>query len=155
MSKFLSELVIKEFQGDENLWQLDEELVYKSDLLTDPTSSSSMSGVVVVPAGLYTDLASVPRVPFIYESWGNRAHRAAVIHDYLYRIDARPALSYSSCNAVFREAMGATGASFQIRWPMWLGVFLGGWTSYHKRSVDWQPGDDPPVCVDPNITTQP
>ena len=138
MSKFLSELVIRECQSDDNLWQLDDDLNYQSDLV----------GIVHIPAGFYTDLASVPRVPFIYESWGNRCHRASVIHDFLYRIDSVPQATYRQANAVFREAMESTGAGWDIRWPMWLGVFLGGWTSYHKRKVDWHPGDDPPVCSD-------
>ena len=138
MSKFLTDLEIKCCPTNEGLWEIHEPLVYESDLV----------GVVTVPAGFFTDLASVPRVPFIYESWGNRAHRAAVIHDYAYRIDSTPQFTYRQANAVFREAMEATGASFKIRWPMWLGVFLGGWTSYHKRKVDWHPGDDPPVCSD-------
>ena len=155
MSRFLSDLVIRECQSDENLWQLDDDLNYLSDLLRDPLSSSSISGLVHIPAGLYTDLASVPRIPFVYESWGNRAHRAAVLHDYLYRSDSTPVVSYSMANAVFREAMEATGAGWKIRWPMWMGVFLGGWTSYHKRKVDWHPGDDPPVIDDPNLVIQP
>ena len=145
MSKFLSELEIKSCPGNESLWELESPLIYESDL----------AGMITVPKGLYTDLASVPRVPLIYIAWGNRAHRAAVVHDYLYRIDATPALSYSLCNAVFREAMEATGASFKIRWPMWCGVFLGGWTSYHKKRVDWHPGDTPPVCNDTNSVIQP
>jgi len=138
MSRFITELEIKCCSTDEGLWEIHEPLVYESDLV----------GLVTIPKGFFTDLASVPRVPIIYESWGNRAHRSAVLHDYAYRIDSKPQFTYRQANAVFREAMESTGAGAKIRWPMWFGVFLGGWTSYHKKKVDWHPGDEPPVCGD-------
>jgi len=130
-SKFLTDLDIQSCPTDESLWQLDKPLVYESDLM----------GKVEVPAGFFTDLASVPRVPFVYVAWGNRQHRAAILHDYAYRIDSKPQFTYRQANKIFREAMEATGASAKIRWPMWMGVFLGGWTSYHKKKVDWKPSD--------------
>ena len=40
--------------------------------------------VITAPEGLPTDLASIPRIPIIYEFFGNRYGRAAVIHDYRY-----------------------------------------------------------------------
>ena len=139
MSKFLTDLEIKCCPTNEGLWEIHEPLVYESDLV----------GLVTVPKGFFTDLASVPRVPFIYESWGNRCHRASVIHDFLYRIDSVPQATYRQANRIFREAMEATGVSAKIRWPMWMGVFLGGWSAYHKRKVDWKPSDrvecDPPT----------
>ena len=82
-----------------------------------------------------TDFASVPRVPFIYESWGNRAHREAVLHDYLYRIDSRPVVTYSQANSVFLEAMKSRGVSWWIRWPMYWAVCAAGWMSFHNRKV--------------------
>lgn len=82
-----------------------------------------------------TDFASVPRVPFIYEAWGDRAHREAVLHDYLYRIDSIPVVSYSQANDIFLEAMKSTGKPWYISRFMYLGVVFGGFTSYHKRRV--------------------
>ena len=82
-----------------------------------------------------TDLASVPRVPIIYDLWGNRAHREAVLHDWLYRIDSVPVVSKSQADRVFLEAMGSTGKPWYIRHIMYMGVVLGGGSSYHKKCV--------------------
>jgi hypothetical protein len=125
MSKFLSELCLKD-NGDDHTWTLLSDLVYQSDLL-DCT--------VTIPKGFITDLASVPRVPFIWESWGNRAHYEAVVHDYLYCLGAVPDVTYRQANRVFLEAMEVRGKSIWIRWPMFWGVCLGGWTSWKKRNI--------------------
>ncbi|OPY90583.1 MAG: hypothetical protein A4E73_02427 [Syntrophaceae bacterium PtaU1.Bin231] len=90
---------------------------------------------VVVPEGFQTDLASVPRVPVVWLLWGDRAHREAVLHDYLYRTDAVPTVGFMGANRLFLEAMKARGVPRYIRWPMFLGVVLGGIFSYHKLPV--------------------
>jgi hypothetical protein len=155
MSKFITELEIKGCHWNENLWELSESLIYASDLLKDPLSSSSMSGVVVVPKGFYTDLASTRHIPLVSFIWGDRAHREAVIHDYLYRVDSDPVVSFGMANSVFIEAMEARDKSFWVKYPMFWGVWLGGFFSYHTKKIDWHPGDDPPVCEDPNTAVQP
>ena len=40
--------------------------------------------IIRVPAGYITDFASVPRLPFIYLAYANKAHLAALVHDWLY-----------------------------------------------------------------------
>ena len=82
-----------------------------------------------------TDLASVPRIPFIYEAWGNRAHREAVLHDYLYRKDSVPIVTFSQANRVFLEALKSTKKPFYICYGMYFGVVLCGYSSYHKKYV--------------------
>ena len=77
-----------------------------------------------------------PRVPVFYSLFGDRAHREAVIHDWLYRIDSVPLATYAQANEVFFEAMNVRRKPFYIRYPMWWGVVLGGWTTYHKRKVE-------------------
>ena len=124
MSKFLTELDAKLIK-DDRIWKLDSPLIYESDLL----------GLIEVPEGFETDLASVPRVPFVYMMWGGKAHREGVLHDYLFRIDSVPLASYSQANKVFFEAMTVRGKPDYVRYPMWLGVVLGGWTAYHKKYV--------------------
>jgi hypothetical protein len=124
MSKFLTELNAK-LKDDDCVWVLFFPLIYESDLL----------GKIEVPAGFETDFASVPRVPFIYELFGARAHREAVLHDYLYRTDSVPQATYSQANEVFYEAMELRGKSWLVRHGMWLGVVLGGWTAFHKKKV--------------------
>jgi Protein of unknown function (DUF1353) len=155
MSKFLTELEIKCCLENENLWELEAPLLYKSDLLTDPTSSSSTSGLITVPKGFVTDLASTRHIPFVSMVWGSTAHREAVVHDYLYCLDSVPLVSFSMANAIFKEAMEARDKGFFTRYPMWLGVWIGGWWHFHKKSINWRPGDDPPVCIDPNSVITP
>ena len=101
-------------------------LVYHSGLLNRS---------IIIPAGFETDLASVPRLPIIYALWGDRAHREAVLHDYLYRIDSDPVVSKDVVDKVFLEAMQSRGAAWWIRYPMYYGVCAGGIGSYHKRRV--------------------
>lgn len=125
MSEFKSELNIKLRPDSDKVYVLEQNLIYYSDL----------AGLIRVPAGFQTDFASVPRVPIVYLAWGSRAHREAVIHDYLYRFDATPTVSFSTANEVFLEAMKSRGKPFYIRYPMYLGVVLGGMLSYHKRRV--------------------
>jgi hypothetical protein len=43
--------------------------------------------VAVLPFGMESDLASVPRVPIVFLMWGDRAHRESFLHDGGYRSD--------------------------------------------------------------------
>jgi len=43
---------------------------------------------IEIPTDFESDGASVPRVPIIYDAWGDRAHREAFGHDYGYRTDS-------------------------------------------------------------------
>lgn len=130
MSKFLTDLDIICDEKCESLWRLEAPLLYKSDLLKT---------VVVVPRNFLTDLASVPRLPFLYLAWGSRAHREAVIHDYLYRTDSVPVVSFRTANAVFLEAMESRGKPWRVCWAMFAGVWIGGYFKYHKKPAQWGP----------------
>lgn len=125
MARFLSDLVRKDLTDEVSV--LHEALIYESDV--------EGIGTIVVPIGFYTDLASVPKVPIVYEAWGNRAHYESVLHDFLFRIDSVPQATFEQANDVFCEAMGVRGKSWYIRYPMWLGAKFGGGLSYHKRKV--------------------
>jgi hypothetical protein len=128
MSKFLTDLDTR-LKDDDSIWILYSPLIYESDLM----------GKIAVPMQFETDFASVPRLPLFYTLFGNRAHREAVIHDYLYRKDAVTSkykfIVREKADAVFLEAMEVRGKSFFVRWPMYLGVRLAGWTAYHKHKV--------------------
>ena len=113
-------------QNDE-VWILHDPLIYDSKYL---------GCRITVPSDFYTDLASVPRIPLIWLLWGYRAHREAVIHDYLYRTDAYPNVSCMAANRVFFEAMSTRGKKWTVKYPMYCGVVLGGWTAHHKRAVN-------------------
>lgn len=129
MSKFLTELDVRCI--DDGRWVLDAPLVYRSDVLIVDENL----GMITVPTGFQTDFASVPRVPVFFTLFGDRAHREAVLHDYLYRIDAVPRAERSQADNVFLEAMAERGKGFMVRYSMYWGVRLGGWTAYHKKKV--------------------
>jgi hypothetical protein len=123
MSKFITDLDVKCI--NDGAWELDSTLCYQSDLL----------GLIKVPLGFQTDFASVPRVPVFFTLFGDRAHREAVLHDYLYRTDSIPVAERSQADEVFYEAMTERGKGWFVRHAMWLGVRAGGWTAYHKKKV--------------------
>ena len=112
--------------GSDEIYILNEPLIYRSDYL---------KRFIVVPAEFNTDLASVPRVPFIFLLWGGRAHREAIIHDLLFRIDSVPNVSFFAANWVFLEAMKSRGKPYYIRHPMYAGVCIGAYPHYHKKGV--------------------
>lgn len=124
MCKFLSGLDAK-LKDDDCVWVLAAPLVYESDII----------GKVEVPTGFETDFASVPRVPIAYMLFGDRAHREAVLHDYLYRTDSIPVTTRSQADDVFLEAMAERGKGFFVRYAMFYGVRIAGWTAYHKKRV--------------------
>lgn len=111
---------------NDGAWVLLRPLRYYSDILND---------LVEVPTGFETDFASVPRVPVAFMFFGDRAHHEAVLHDYLYRIDSCPIVTISQANDVFLEAMKERGKGYFVRYSMYWGVVLGGWTAYHKKKV--------------------
>lgn len=115
-SEFLTPL-LGQWQDDDT-FVLHEPLQYKSALLGD---------IVTVPAGFVTDFASVPRIPFIYELFGDRAHHESVIHDFLYQTHMT---TKGIADSVFLEAMEARGKSRFIRYGMYYGVVIGGQKSY-------------------------
>jgi len=124
-SKFLTELEI--VCVSEDLWRLNSPLEYESSLL---------GCKITAPKDFYTDLASVPRVPIAYWFYGGRAHREAVIHDYLFRKNSVPIVTCSQANKVFLEAMASRGKKKCVRYAMYAGVCLGGWTMFHKKNVE-------------------
>jgi hypothetical protein len=123
MSQYLSELLTREIS--DKISELHEPIIYESDKF----------GLIEVPRGFQTDFASVPRIPIIYPLYGDRAHKSAVLHDWGYRTDAVPSLTFMQVNDLFFEAMECVGHPCYVRYPMYWGVILGGWWSYHRRKV--------------------
>lgn len=138
MSRFQSPLRMEYWPGgpgepesDTGTWILFEPLIYESDVA---------KRIITVPAGFRTDLASTPRIPILFELFGNVAHRAAVVHDYVYTSGRE---SREIADAVMREACLVTGVPAWRAFGMWLGVRLGGASHYTKT-----PGGSP--VTDPN-----
>lgn len=114
--------------------------------------SAELRRAIKVPAGFETDLASVPRLPFMYLLCGATADEAAVVHDYLYTTRE---VTRAQADAVFAEAIGAihraqdeaakaagvatwkrgmrTGVGRVQRAMMWLGVRVGGGSRWKAK----------------------
>ena len=117
MSQFLTPL-LGEWLDDDVRFELHEPLIYQSDV----------AGMTFnIPAGFVTDFASVPRVPIIYELFGDKAHHESVVHDFIYQTHAT---IRGTADKVFKEAMILRGKPGYVVWGMYWGVVLGGWNSY-------------------------
>jgi hypothetical protein len=101
--------------------------------------AADVDGILLrVPAGFVTDFASVPRLPLAYLFAGNRGHRAAVLHDYLYSggdfagardpgaVTAARSVTRACADEVFRAALETEGVGGFTRALMWAGVRVGG-----------------------------
>ena len=124
-------------------WDLNHSLWYNSPRF----------GMIEVKKGFQTDLASVPRVPIVYELWGNSAHREAVLHDFVYRYDSEPHLTFMQANYVFLEAMKLRRVPFYIRYPMYLGVCAGGIVHFGRYSYKDKIGKECEVTSEDGIGT--
>jgi hypothetical protein len=127
VGKFLSDLVVKQSAKDdsENVdqgrgdWSVVEPLIYVAD-----------SGVTyTVPIGFVTDFASVPRIPLIFDAFGDRANLAATLHDYLYTKGpngSHPVPDRETADGLLREAAIAQGVSTVVADVLYAGVRAGG-----------------------------
>lgn len=94
---------------------------------------------VVVPKRRKTDFASIPRLLWWLFPPVGPYLRAALIHDELYRENHG---SRAVADAVFLEVMGIDKVPFYQRWPLYLGVRLGGWWFWNRNKR--RRGDDHP-----------
>lgn len=88
---------------------------------------------ITVPAGFRTDYASVPRLPLAFLFFGDRGKRAAVLHDFLY--SGGLAVDRETADAIFAEALTATGYSAFTVWAMHQGVRMGGAARFTAPNV--------------------
>ena len=123
---FLSEPRISPAPGGDQLWRLDDALIYQCAEL----------GRFTVKPGAITDGASIPRPlwPLLGSPMRDgRVLRAAIVHDQLYctvGIDGR--LTRAQCDALFRRALQCAGVPLLKAWVYWLGVRLGGWVGWRN-----------------------
>jgi uncharacterized protein DUF1353 len=80
----------------------------------------------LVPVGVSTDFASIPRVFVWFLPQYGRYTKAAILHDYLWSrgVPARE-LTRAEADAIFRRALRELGVPFLRRWIMWAGVRIG------------------------------
>jgi hypothetical protein len=112
-------LVDPDFGRGRGQWQLEAPLIYQSDVANK---------VIEVPVGFTTDFASVLRLPLMYSLFGDKAHAAATVHDYLYTVKVFPR---RLCDDVFLEAIEVSTSSYAVtRRAMWLAVRIFGGNHY-------------------------
>lgn len=102
-------------------YQVNEPLVYKSEIA---------STIIKVPAGFVTDLASIPRLPFVYLILNGLADEAGVVHDYLYSIGM---FSRALSDKVLYEACLVTGVATWKASAIYAGVRVGGASHYMRE----------------------
>ena len=91
--------------------------------LTAPFVVSYADRKFLVPRGFETDLASVPRILWSIFPPHGQYSKAAVLHDYLYRVSK---LSRAHCDRIFLDCMEALGVPLVQRRAMYLGVRMFG-----------------------------
>ena len=124
MAQFLTPLRVE--RTDDHKWRLTAPLEYESDI----------AGLIVVPRGFETDFASVPRLPIAFLLAGDTSHHAAVVHDWLYRMGATPAVSRKKADDVFAEAAAVRREPGLRVNLMWAAVRAFGWRSWKKRPIE-------------------
>ena len=91
---------------------------------------------IAVPVLFESDGSSVPRLPIIYNIWGNRAHREGVLHDFLFRKNAFPSVGWSVANDIFFEAMESLTKPWWLKYPMYTAVCVASHPAYHRKMVE-------------------
>jgi hypothetical protein len=156
-SKFLTQLDLSPCP-DGLTWRLDQDFLYQSavvgqafqpagsgDLPIASSSglpaktSSSPSGVITVPAGFITDLASIPRLFWNILPPFGKYTAAAVVHDWIYRNHAYPR---ATCDAILLEAMQLCGVRWFPRQLIYRNVRAFGWSAWSAER---------PLTIDPTF----
>ena len=120
--RFLTPLIVRDEGGT---FVLVEPLAYESAVL---------GGVLVVPAGFPTDLASIPRGLWNVLPPIGKYDAAAVCHDMLYRAGAfngRP-IDRGDADKTLLEAMDVLGVNRIQRWMIYAGLRIGGWVVWNQ-----------------------
>lgn len=92
--------------------------------------SVELGRLITVEVGFLTDYGSVPRFPLAYWLVGDRAHKAAVIHDWLFH--HHEVCDEQMANKVYLEAAKATGIPAWAYTILYLGVAIGGKSSWEE-----------------------
>ncbi len=108
-----AEVIVR--QRDEKNWELVTSLTYQGS-----------REMFVVPAGMVTDFASVPRSFVWFIPQYGRYTKAAILHDYMWRYRAAEGLMrWIDADGIFRRAMRELDVAFLRRWIMWAAVRWG------------------------------
>ena len=99
---------------------------------------------IVIPAGFWTDFASVPRMFWsILPPFGEYT-RAAVLHDFLYyaqNINGLP-ITRAWADKAFLDGMKYLGVNWITRYTMYSAVRMGGIFAWNKYKKDRSKNED-------------
>lgn len=118
-------------------------------------SDRGLDKKIVVPVGLETDGASVPRLLWTITGLtpDGPIRAAALVHDFLYRhggklpegalLGRNPSGAFipldhyeftrAEADGLFHQIMLQSGISARKAWLAWAGVRMGGWTAWGKN----------------------
>lgn len=123
-ARFYGDLVMEEVldpkgipltnRGGRQLYRVTKPLGYWSDVAKT---------FISVPKGFITDLASVPKLPFVYLLLNGVGDMPGVVHDYLYSTGQLPR---QVCDEVLKEACMVTGVAGWKVALIYAGVRVGG-----------------------------
>jgi len=144
---FRTDLVLKA-DSKPGRWIVAEPLVWSTSkcLCAAPANCPKCACVtVIVPAGTFTDLASVPALLqnppllrfFVNLNPTGRSRRPAVLHDFLYSsrghfLCGRVA-SRNEADGLLRAAIRAERGGRVAAFIFWAGVRVGGWAAFRNH----------------------
>jgi hypothetical protein len=100
-----------------------EELTQKQWQILAPLQYQGQEDSYTVPVGQTTDFASVPRIFAWFIPPYGRYTKAAILHDYLWRVLAvEGRMEWIDADGLLRRAMRELGVPFLQRWIMWAAV---------------------------------
>lgn len=113
------------FLGDLNLrWVgvINKTVIW--ELLTPLSYITNSNITIIVPIGFRTDLASIPRILWVFLPPDWKYTKAAIIHDYLLE---NSDLSTQQINRIFQDGMTDLNVNNQINWLMFNAVCFWFW----------------------------
>ena len=120
MSSFTNALIVKKKTKQE--WETVEKFTYEVGKL-------GSGEAITVPAGFITDLASIPRIFWIFYPSDSNYSQASVLHDWMVvnkgYVDGRY-YNYKQTTAIFFEAMGVLNVSYISRKIIYYSVLFFG-----------------------------
>jgi len=109
--------------GESGQWIIEpgERLVYRSEIWPD---------LIIVPSGFVTDFASIPRIFLPIHPKDGKHRLAAVVHDYLCRLDW---FDRKLADRIFYEAMTLLEVKWWRRVSFYIAVRIGGTFKFKRK----------------------
>jgi hypothetical protein len=116
-----------------------EEIDAQNWKLTRGFSYVGVKNTFTVPTGFGTDFASVPRFFLWFIPSYGKYTKAAVLHDYLWRIEVpKGVLPFADADGILRRAMRELEVPFLQRWVVWAAVRWGSLMKKGGRKGWWR-----------------